>query len=106
MIITSNVLLPINPLFQLDNATAITETDIGRNENDSFHYNGHSYYVYSGLADSWEDALSFCDHIGGFMAIIDDKDENEYIYNLVHSLGYDSAYFGFANDAVFFWWRS
>lgn len=60
----------------------------------SFNYNGHSYYVFSDKASSWEDAQRYCESLGGYLAVIDDAEENKYLYDLMKKQGYDSAYFG------------
>ena len=61
---------------------------------DAFTYNGHSYYMYSEVCDTWEEAKSYCESLGGHLAVINNSAENKKLYNYMKSSGYDSAYFG------------
>ena len=37
---------------------------------DALVYNGHSYYIYSNVADTWEEAKTYCEKLGGHLAVI------------------------------------
>lgn len=65
----------------------------------AFEYNGHSYYIYSGVAQTWEEAQTYCQALGGHLMVINDAAENTALFNYMKSVGYSSAYFGFS-DAV------
>ena len=60
-------------------------------------YNGHSYYVFSDVCDTWEDAKRFCENRGGYLAVINDQKENDALYKLMMDFGYESAYFGYTD---------
>lgn len=72
----------------------------------SVGYNGHSYLLYTDIADSWEEAENFCKSHGGHLATINDSEENSFIYNYMISCGYQSAYFGLVDrnyDGTWTW---
>ena len=58
-----------------------------------FSFSGHHYYIYED-ANSWEEAMDYCKERGGYVAVINDSDENEALYDYMVSEGYDIAYFG------------
>ena len=66
---------------------------------DALVYNGHSYYLYSGVASTWEEAKKYCQSLGGHLAVINDSAENTALFNYMKSKGYSSAYFGLS-DAI------
>ena len=64
---------------------------------DAFEYNGHSYYIYSDVANTWEEAQAYCKARGGHLAVINDETENNELFNYMKSKDYDSAYFGLSD---------
>lgn len=73
---------------------------------DAFNYNGHSYYIYSGVAKTWAEAKAYCESLGGYLAVINDEAENTALYNYMTSGGYQSAYFGYSdseNEGIWKW---
>ena len=67
---------------------------------DALKYNGHSYYVYSNVAQTWEEAQEYCKARGGHLAVINDSAENTALFNYMKSKGYNSAYFGLSDAAT------
>lgn len=63
---------------------------------DALYYNGHHYYIYSDSATSWRDAMNKCNDRGGYLAVINDEQENEELFAYMKKIGYDQAYFGLA----------
>ena len=63
----------------------------------AFEYNGHSYYIYSGVTQTWEGAQEYCKSLGGHLAVINDAAENTALFNYMKSSGYSSAYFGLSD---------
>lgn len=61
-------------------------------------YNGHHYYVYDFSEYTWTDAKAYCESLGGYLATITSKEENDYVYQYVIDSGYSSAYFGLADE--------
>ena len=59
-------------------------------------YGGHHYYIFNDkdIASTWEEARDTCLERGGYLAVINDADENEELYQLVVEHGYDQAFFG------------
>ena len=60
-------------------------------------YNGNVYQVFSGAADSWEEAKAYCESLGGHLAVISSQEENDYLYQYITENGYTGAYFGLAD---------
>lgn len=61
-------------------------------------YNGHYYYVYNNVADTWDEAKSFCKTRGGYLASINNATEDTALFNYIKSKGYSSAYFGLTDE--------
>lgn len=61
---------------------------------DAVKYNGHHYYVYPSKFVTWEEAKSFCESLGGHLAIINDAVEDNFLFRYMKSVGVDIAYFG------------
>ena len=57
-------------------------------------YKGHHYYIYNDVKTNWETAASNCRDRGGYMAVINDEEENETLYKYMTAMGYDQAFFG------------
>ena len=74
--------------------TLMPEADI---PSDAFEYNGHSYYVFSDICETWEDAEKYCESLGGYLAVINNDDENTAVYDIMKQQGYESAYFGYTD---------
>ena len=74
--------------------TPMPEVDI---PSDAFEYNGHSYYVFSDICETWEDAEKYCESLGGYLAVINNDDENTAVYDIMKQQGYESAYFGYTD---------
>ena len=60
-------------------------------------YNGHSYYVFSDICKSWEEAELYCESLGGHLAVINNAKENKRVYEIMKEFGYSNAYFGFSD---------
>lgn len=73
----------------------------------AFNYNGHSYYTFSGKTSTWNESQQFCESLGGYLAVINDADENRFLYDMMKEQGYDSAYFGLTlhslDEGVWYW---
>lgn len=65
---------------------------------DAKTYNGHSYYVYSDVCDTWEEAKEYCEALGGYLAVLNDEAENKAVFDIMKELGYDNAYFGYTDS--------
>ena len=66
---------------------------------DALKYNGHSYYIFSNVVDTWEKAQAYCKSLGGYLAVINDATENTMLFNYKNSLGYGNVYFGLSDSA-------
>jgi len=65
---------------------------------DALIYNGHSYYIFSDTADTWEKAKKYCESLGGYLSIINNSEENNMLFNYMIDSGYESAYFGYSDS--------
>lgn len=54
----------------------------------------HRYEVFSGVANTWEEADAYCRRLGGHLVTIGGYEENMHVYNLMRDAGYESAYIG------------
>ena len=66
-------------------------------------YNGHHYYIYNDSTSSWENAAERCVVRGGYMAVINDSKENDFLYKYMLSMGFDVAFFGLVRDQIGNW---
>lgn len=61
-------------------------------------FQGHSYCVYClERIHSWEEASAFCESMGGHLATISSKEENQFLYHYLKVNGFCSAYFGYSD---------
>lgn len=68
-------------------------------------FEGHYYKLYE-LNMSWENAQEYFKNIKGHLATITSQKENDFIYNYIRSIGYESAYFGATdkeNEGILKW---
>lgn len=63
-------------------------------------YDGHTYYAFrTGSIGSYQEAQEYCINRGGYLATIDDDEENTALYEYVlYDRGFDSAYFGLTDE--------
>lgn len=69
-------------------------------------FNGSYYQLFSDVTDSWEAASVYCETLGGHLAVINDLEENTFIYNYMLTCNYNSAYFGLVDknrDNIWSW---
>ena len=59
-------------------------------------FGGHHYYIYED-AQSWDEAMEYCKERGGYLAVINNSDENQAVFDYMVSKGYDCAFFGLTN---------
>ncbi len=92
------ILLMVVMLFSVGDIRSFAETKNLVNDNDDFGYGGyfegHRYEVFSDKVSTWEEAEEYCESLGGHLATITCKEENDYVYQLMINSGYQSAYFG------------
>lgn len=67
--------------------------------NNALFYGGHYYYVYD-MASNWEQAKAYCETLGGYLATITCKEENDAVFQYITSQGYSSAYFGYTDEEL------
>jgi hypothetical protein len=58
-------------------------------------FNGHAYALYKiNHGVTFQDIVSFCENLGGHLATITSREENDFLYSYVVYFGYKNAYFG------------
>ena len=65
---------------------------------DAAEYGSNYYMLYSDVTASWEEAKQYCEQLGGHLAVINDVNENAFLYSYMLNCGYESAYFGFIDE--------
>ena len=62
-------------------------------------YNGHYYYAYNlDSITNWEDAKQYCEQMGGYLATVTSRGEDEFLYSyLKNECHYENAYLGFTD---------
>ena len=75
-----------------------------------FTFNGHQYRVYSGSngltkmsARTWTEAKEYCESIGGHLATISSKEEQDAIASAINSCGKNSYWLGGQKDSADVW---
>lgn len=63
-------------------------------------FNGHHYYIYNGAGYTYELAAQHCIMAGGYLATVTSQEENDYLYQYMKNVGYESAYFGLSDAAL------
>ena len=61
-------------------------------------YKDHHYYIYEDVDGSWDDAMSACISRGGYLAVINDSEENEALFEYMLGQGFEQAYFGITDE--------
>ena len=46
---------------------------------------------------TWEEAVAYCQELGGYMATISSDEENEFLYEMLQESPYSDAYFGYTD---------
>ena len=90
---------PENPV-DTDSSSEPEEKAIPANvdiPDDASTYNGHSYYIFDDICESWEQAAEYCSSRGGYLAVINDSEENDYLYDYMLEIGYDEVFFGYSD---------
>ena len=68
---------------------------------DYYHYGGHTYGFYYtddyGL-NSYQEVVEFCRKQGGHLAVINDQEENDFLFSLVESNFATTAFFGYTDE--------
>ena len=72
---------------------------------DALVFEGHSYYLFDNGMKSWAEAEQYCKSLGGYMAIINNDDENEVLYDYMRECGYKAAFFGYSDKEEEGTWR-
>lgn len=61
-------------------------------------FQGHSYYIYDDGCETWNDAKENCESRGGYLAVINSKEENDYLFDYMITENKDEVFFGFTDQ--------
>ena len=61
-------------------------------------FEGHSYWIFDNGCETWNDAQKFCESRGGYLAVINSPEENDFLYEYMLDAGYDEVFFGFTDQ--------
>lgn len=104
----SDVFTDSNPDIDSDgwyDGTVAAVGDGGENiPSDALYYNGHYYAVFN-LHSGWNEAKSYCESLGGYLATITSQGENDAVFAYMLDQGYDSAYFGLTDKETEGTWK-
>lgn len=81
-----------------DEAAAQTENKADAYPADALYYNGHHYYIYHDDAKTWTEAMGLCIDRGGYLAVVNDADENEMLFQYMLETGHEQAFFGLTDS--------
>ena len=88
-------------------APAAESNQFIKDDLDVVSFKGHEYYVFPPeTATTWEQAKTICEKLGGHLATINNKEEDQFLFEYMKSCGYDSAYFGYSdniNEGEWYW---
>ena len=84
-----------------ENGTWYGQFDESKVPEGAGEYNGHYYYAYNlDSVTNWEDAKQYCEQMGGYLATVTSREEDEFLYSyLQNKFHYENAYFGFTDKA-------
>ena len=69
-------------------------------------FTGHRYeFIVTNDISTWEEGVKYCENLGGYMAVISSKEENDYLTKLFLEGGYEGAYFGYSDSAEEGTWK-
>lgn len=68
---------------------------------DAVEYVGHVYAIYNikeENLETWDECESFCEDMGGHLAVIETKEENDFLYQYIREKGLVVAFFGYTDQ--------
>ena len=66
-------------------------------------YGGHTYQFFNTRFSSFEEAETYCESLGGHLAVIESKDEDKNVYSFLRSLGEMNAFLGVKKNTDGIW---
>lgn len=60
-------------------------------------FQDHSYYIFDDNCSSWEEARDYCKSRGGYLAVINSKQEDDFLFEFMLDSGRNEVYFGFSD---------
>lgn len=74
--------------------------DTGEPSGEKVTFNGHTYQVFKFDNVTGRDVISYCKKMGGYMAHINDAEENAFLSNYIRESNIGYAYFGYTDEEV------
>ena len=60
-------------------------------------FQGHSYYIFDGNCNTWEEASKYCKSRGGYLAVIESREEDDFLFSYMVDSGRSEVYFGLSD---------
>lgn len=60
-------------------------------------FQNHSYYIFENNCSTWEKASDYCKSRGGYLAIINSKEEDDFLFAYMLDSGRSEVYFGLSD---------
>lgn len=60
-------------------------------------FQGHSYYIFDGNCNTWEEAQKYCKSRGGYLAVIESREEDDFLFSYMVDSGRSEVYFGLSD---------
>ena len=67
---------------------------------DAVTFGGHSYYIFDNNCEDWNEAAAYCEKSGGYLAVINSSEENEFLYDYMIDIGFDEVFMGYTDQYV------
>lgn len=71
---------------------------------DAVKFEGHYYYLFDNGKHNWSEAQNYCKSRGGDLAVINNGDENAFLFNYMLDCGYDQAFIGYSDEESEGYW--
>lgn len=65
---------------------------------EALEYDNHYYCLFENICTTWEEASEYCISLAGYLATINDENENVVLYDWVNGSEYKNVYFGFTDS--------
>lgn len=73
---------------------------------DAVEFNGHYYYIFDNGKDNWSEAQSYCKSRGGDLVVINNEEENAFLYQYMKDQGHVQAFIGYSDEeseGIWYW---
>ena len=68
-------------------------------------FQGHSYYIFDNNCSTWEEAHKYCKSRGGYLAVIESSQEDDFLFEYMTDSGRSEVYFGLSSPQLNGVWK-